>query len=141
MRKRLLRAGLSWFFLRALNEVFVMLVILTTENDGGLEDVIATHFGRCKTFTLVELEEGKVKSSKAIENPYYTAHQPFKVPEFLSTLKPSVVICGGVGPRAIGAMRDLGVKLVYGCSGKVSTVIQDFSDGKIVEGENTCHHV
>jgi len=37
---------------------------------GGLDDVVSPVFGRCSTFTLVDVEDGEVASHEVIQNPH-----------------------------------------------------------------------
>ena len=107
----------------------------------NLESEIAEHFGRCPFFILVTVENKKIKSFEAIENPYFKDHKPFAVPNFISKINPDVFICKGIGPRAITALSELKIDLIYGCSGKVKDVVDDFLNDNLKNDVNVCHHV
>jgi predicted Fe-Mo cluster-binding NifX family protein len=118
-----------------------MKIIIPSAEQGGLDDGLASHFGRCPVFTVVEVENGKVKDVGVVENPYFEQHMPFAVPGFLATLKPDLVICSGVGPRAIDELERLGIKFIYGCEGKVGEVIDAYLKDKLELKGNVCEHV
>ena len=44
-------------------------IAVATNGNDGLEDVVSKVFGRAKTFTIVDIEDEKIKSSSIIENP------------------------------------------------------------------------
>ncbi|MEM3507318.1 MAG: NifB/NifX family molybdenum-iron cluster-binding protein [Candidatus Bathyarchaeia archaeon] len=46
-----------------------MKVAIPTKAYLGLEDTISEVFGKAKTFTIVELENNKIKNVKVIDNP------------------------------------------------------------------------
>jgi predicted Fe-Mo cluster-binding NifX family protein len=47
-------------------------IAIPTKGQGGLEDVVSSVFGRANTFTVVDVEEGVVKSVRVLENPAVT---------------------------------------------------------------------
>jgi predicted Fe-Mo cluster-binding NifX family protein len=44
-------------------------IAIATNGKDGLEDVVSNVFGRAKTFTIVDVEEGEIKNSSILENP------------------------------------------------------------------------
>ena len=60
-------------------------------------DYVSAHFGRCASYTIVDIEEGKVINREEIPNP---GHQPGFLPQYLSDRGVNVIIAGGMGPRA-----------------------------------------
>jgi predicted Fe-Mo cluster-binding NifX family protein len=44
-------------------------IAIPTKGKGGLKDVASDVFGRANTFTLVNIENNKVKDVKAVKNP------------------------------------------------------------------------
>jgi len=58
---------------------------------------VSAHFGRCPSFTIADIEEGKVSSVEEINNP---GHQPAFLPNFLAERGVKYIICGGMGNRA-----------------------------------------
>ncbi|MBU1147322.1 MAG: dinitrogenase iron-molybdenum cofactor, partial [Candidatus Omnitrophica bacterium] len=43
-------------------------------------DLVSEHFGRCPTFTIVDIEDSEVKNKELVSNP---GHQPGAIPQFL----------------------------------------------------------
>jgi predicted Fe-Mo cluster-binding NifX family protein len=115
-------------------------IVLTSEGS-SLEDRVADHFGRCPYFIVVETEGGKIKSQKAVENPYFRDHVPFAVPEFISKFKPDVLITGGIGPRALQVFESMDIKVIHGFSGKNREAVERYLKGVIESDLNPCEHV
>ena len=44
------------------------MIAIATNEKNGLEDVVSNVFGRAKTFTIVDIEDGKIESVKVVEN-------------------------------------------------------------------------
>ncbi len=72
-----------------------MKVAVASKGLQKLEDEVSEVFGRAKTFTIVEVEDGEVKDVRAVENP--AASYDY-----------------GAGPIAVKMLADLGVKAVVG---------------------------
>lgn len=98
--------------------------------------VVSGHFGRCPEFTLAEIEEGKVKDRKEIENP---GHKPGYIPQFLNEKGVDMLVTGGIGRKAISMFDDLGVKVVTGLEGEnIDKVIEQLVEGDVESDENPC---
>ena len=96
---------------------------------------VSEHFGRCPEFTIVEIEDNKIKNKKIIENP---GHMTGFLPKFLKEQGVSYVIAGGAGFRAQELFEQFGIKLIIGIQGKVNDVIKGFIKGKLKQGEDLC---
>jgi len=44
-------------------------IAFPTKTHAGLEDVVSEVFGKAKTFTIVDIEDGEVKDLQVIDNP------------------------------------------------------------------------
>ena len=117
-----------------------MVKIAVTSEGNGMEGTICMHFGHCPEFVVVEAEGEKITSVKAVPNPYLEQHIPGALPKFVKELEAEVLIAGGIGSRAIDVFDSLGIKVVFGASGKVSDAVSDYLKGKLKEGENICSH-
>lgn len=98
-------------------------------------DLVSAHFGRCPSFTIVELEDGTVISKHVIDNP---GHHPGFLPQFLHERGVNAIIAGGMGQRAEMLFEENGIKTIMGVSGKVDEVIKQAVQGKLKGGESLC---
>jgi predicted Fe-Mo cluster-binding NifX family protein len=96
---------------------------------------VSAHFGRCPSFTIVEIEKGNVLAVEEINNP---GHQPAFLPNFLAERGVKYIICGGMGNRAQMLFAEKKITPVIGVTGKIEEVIGKFVQGKLEAGESFC---
>lgn len=96
---------------------------------------VSAHFGRCPTFTIAEIGEGKILKVEEINNP---GHQPAFLPNFLAECGVKYIICGGMGRRAQGLFAEKEIIPIVGVTGKVTEVIEKFVQGELKGGESLC---
>jgi len=108
-----------------------MKIAVSTETNNGLESIIAHHFGRCPFFALVDVEGTNVKAVEVVENPYYGAHQPGQVPDFIHQQKADVMLSGGMGGRAIQFFEQFGIQTATGATGTVQSALEGYLDGEL----------
>ncbi|QLH75682.1 MAG: NifB/NifX family molybdenum-iron cluster-binding protein [Methanomassiliicoccales archaeon] len=106
-----------------------------------MDDDVHEHFGRAPTFTLYDTESGAVWT---IENTGEHMGGSARPPQLLQAEGVSIVLCGGLGPKAIRSLRERGIEVYVGCSGKVSDALESWWRGLLDKAgpENACreHH-
>ena len=77
------------------------------------DSMLSAHFGHCEQFALFDVEEQKkeIIEKELIPSP---VHQPGLLPEWLAEKGVSVVIAGGMGPRAQDIFQQNGISVVLG---------------------------
>lgn len=90
-----------------------MRIAVATVN-GGLDDFVNQHFGRTPTFTIVEIEDGEIKSVKVVPNPGASAPRGAGVQaaQFCINEGADVVIAGQFGPNSAQVLQASGIKFV-----------------------------
>ncbi len=96
---------------------------------------VSAHFGRCPTFTIAGIGEGKILKVEEINNP---GHQPAFLPNFLAECGVKYIICGGMGRRAQNLFAEKEITPIVGVTGKVTEVIEKFVQGELEGGESLC---
>ena len=96
---------------------------------------VSAHFGRCPVFTIVEVEDGKVKSREEVPNP---VHEPGYLPEFLRSKGVGRIVAGGMGQRAVMLFNAAGIEITVGVAGPVDAVIEKLAGGTL-EGPERSH--
>jgi predicted Fe-Mo cluster-binding NifX family protein len=114
-----------------------MKIAFASEENKGLESMVAQHFGRCPYYVFVDVESNDVKSIETKENPYFDSHEPGVVPQFIAKENANVIIAGGMGPRAIEWFEKLGVQPITGTNGKVKDALDKYLEGKL-SGAGPC---
>ena len=98
---------------------------------------VSAHFGRCSSYTIFEVKEGKILNREEILNP---GHQPGFLPLFLSEMGVNCIICGGMGPRAQGLFAEKNIETIIGVQGPVDEVMEKFLNQELEAGEDMCEH-
>ena len=107
-----------------------MRVAISTEGE-----FVSSHFGRCPTFTLVDIENSKVIRKTEISNP---GHQPGFIPKFLHQKGVNCIVCGGMGQRAKAFFDEYGIQTIVGVRGKIDEVIEELLKGTLEGKESLC---
>lgn len=100
--------------------------------DGGF---VSQHFGRCPSFTMVDIEKGKTLKREEVENP---GHSPGVIPKFLYEKGANMVASGGMGAKAADLFKDFGIQIVTGVEGSIEEVIQRLEKGVLESNESLC---
>ncbi len=98
---------------------------------------VSAHFGRCQSYTIVDIKEGHVLRIGEIPNP---GHQPGFLPKFLSEKGVNCIIAGGMGPRAQGLFAQQNIETIIGVQGPVIEVVQKFIKQELEVGDDLCGH-
>jgi len=114
-----------------------MKVALPTVGYRGLEEELSPHFGRTPTFTIVdtEKEEWEVISNKSEHSGGIGSP-----PEHLLGEGVEVVLCTGLGIRAIEAFKQYDMEVYVGAMGKVKDALEQWKRGKLAKAsdDNAC---
>ena len=98
-------------------------------------EYVSAHFGRCPSFTIVEIEGENILSKEVVANP---GHRPAFLPQFLSEKGVSCIITGGMGRRAEALFAEKSIKTLVGITGRVNDVIEELISGRLEGGESLC---
>ena len=98
-------------------------------------DLVSAHFGRCPTFTIVDIDGGNVIRRETLDNP---GHQPGFIPQFLHEKGVECIVCGGMGRRATGFFSEYGIETVLGITGRIDEVIGKIQKGTLKGDASLC---
>lgn len=98
-----------------------------------------THFGGADSFALYTVDPASRVVSERLElSPPDHARGVF--PVWLRQLGASVVIAGGMGPRATGILAQHGIQVVLGAQGDdPDAMVLSFLDGTLAATGEPCH--
>jgi predicted Fe-Mo cluster-binding NifX family protein len=88
-----------------------MKIVVPTDGRKGMEDRVAEHFGRCNTYTFLD---GGGKVVEIIDNTSEHMGGSGLPPELMKRHGAGVLLCRGLGPRALDMCAQLGIE-VYVC--------------------------
>ncbi len=104
---------------------------------GGM---MSPHFGHCEEFALFDVDEQskEITSKEFIPSP---EHEPGLLPVWLAEKGASVIIAGGMGPRAVELFQENGISVVLGCvESDPEKAVLGHINGTLAIGDNVCDH-
>lgn len=104
---------------------------------GGMDDELSEHFGGSPTFTIVDTE---TKDVKIVPNQSEHFGGTGKAPEQIESTGTTVVICRGIGPKAMIMLRDFGIDVYAGSTGNARNAFEMWSSRKLQKAsiQNAC---
>jgi predicted Fe-Mo cluster-binding NifX family protein len=99
---------------------------------------LTAHFGHCKEFAIIDVEEDKVKNKEILVPP---PHEPGVLPAWLHELKTDIVIAGGMGHRAVTLFNERGIKVITGAPvAEPEMLVEQYLSNTLTTGDNLCDH-
>jgi len=101
---------------------------------------LSMHFGHVEEFALFDVDaENKKVLGKEMGTP--PGHEPGALPKWLNEQGVDLLICGGVGRRAIGFLNQMGIDVIVGApSDAPEAVVKAYLEGTLEAEENLCDH-
>lgn len=114
-----------------------MRICVPSMGTAGLDEFVSQHFGRSPTFTVVDTESGAIDI--VVNTSTHMGGNGLPV-DALRGKDVQVVIAGSLGPKAISAFQQLGIRVFVGAAGTVKDAIDDWMDGFLTEAsiDNAC---
>jgi predicted Fe-Mo cluster-binding NifX family protein len=117
------------------------LIAIPSAQPGGLEAALGAHFGHCELYTLVAVENGKVKDVNVVPNVPHQQGGCMAPVNYLSQKGVKKLIAGGMGLRPLMGFNQVGIEVYFG--GQAQTVgeaVNAILDGKLPQfsQEHTC---
>ncbi|MCD6590904.1 MAG: NifB/NifX family molybdenum-iron cluster-binding protein [Candidatus Aenigmarchaeota archaeon] len=114
-----------------------MKIAIPTDGKNGLDERVAYHFGRCATYTILD-EEGNVV--EIIDNTSEHFGGRGMPAELLKERNVDVLLCRGIGPRAIELANNLGMDVYVGEAESVKDMFKLWKSGKLKKAtlDDTC---
>lgn len=93
----------------------MVIVAIPSLGNGGLNDGMSPRFGRCGSFTFVELGNNEIKSVKTVPNNAANAMggAGIQAAEVIGNNNANIVIAGFLGPNAANALNSLNLKIYH----------------------------
>ena len=105
-----------------------MKICIPTIGENGLNNHVGEHFGRVPTYTIVDLDTNEVK---VIPNTSEHMGGQGYPPEIMAREGVNVMVCRGLGRRAITMFEEMGIDVYIGAFGTVKDAIDDFKEGRL----------
>lgn len=95
------------------------------------------HFGKCPSFTVFTVKNGKVADKKVIDASQ-SGHAALA--GFLKGAGVDTVICGGIGGGARQMLASAGIQLISGSEGSIDDAVKSFLSGNLKDQGGSCDH-
>lgn len=115
-----------------------MKICIPTENNEGKSAKVYGHFGSAPYFTIYDTENGVVE---IINNSnQHHSHGMCQPMSSLTGKKIDVVVCGGMGARAVQKLNESGIRAYLAMTGTVAEIAEQFIKGGLSEinANNAC---
>lgn len=114
-----------------------MKIVIPTDDKLGLDSNVAEHFGRCKTYTLLD-EKGDVL--EIIDNTSEHTGGQGLPPELMKKHQANVLLCRGLGSRALNLCRELGIEVYVKDAETVRRFFEIWKDSQLQKAtsEDVC---
>lgn len=99
----------------------------------GLEAEVDQHFGRAKWLIIYDSQTGEVENIDNSATCQLVQGAGIKAAELIVEKKCTSVITGRLGPKALRALQQAGVKGYINASGTVKEAVSAFQAGKLPE--------
>lgn len=111
-----------------------MRVCVPSSGSGGLDDRVGDHFGRVPTYTIVDTETSEVE---VISNQSEHIGGSGLPADLLAQEGVDILICSGLGRRAINLFNEHGITVHVGASGRVKEAIEEWKDDRLAEASES----
>ncbi|MGB5158767.1 NifB/NifX family molybdenum-iron cluster-binding protein [Desulfobacterium sp. N47] len=99
---------------------------------GGLDGLRSGHFGQCDVFTLIDVEDGKIKSVSTVPNQEHVQGGCMVPVNFLAGHKVNALVVGGIGMRPLMGFRQVGIDVYHDdARADIRPVVEDLIAGKL----------
>jgi predicted Fe-Mo cluster-binding NifX family protein len=114
-----------------------MRVSIPTRDEKGLEGVVEQHFGKAPTYTIIDTETEEVT---VIPNDSEHTGGVGLPPEYLHKNGVNIMLCGGLGLKAVRMFESYGINVFVGAGGTVKDTFEAWKAGKLQNAtvENSC---
>lgn len=111
-----------------------MKICITAQGD-NLGSEIDQRFGRAAYFLIVDTD---TMESEAIKNPYMQAGggAGIQAAQFVANKDVEAIITGNTGPNAFQVLKEAGLSVISGVSGKAKSAIEKYKNGELKSVEN-----
>lgn len=102
-------------------------------------ETVNQHFGRSQKFLIATIENDKVISTREI-GAEALAHNHAGLSGLLIEQGVSLVILGGIGQPALDALKNAGLDVIRGVSGRCDEALQRYIRGELKDQNVSCNH-
>lgn len=103
-----------------------MKICLPTIGERGIDEMVGEHFGRVPTYTIFDTE---TEEASVIKNNTLHMGGSGYAPDLIAGAGADVMLCDGLGRRAINMFQEKGIDVYVGARGTVKQALDMFEKG------------
>jgi predicted Fe-Mo cluster-binding NifX family protein len=112
-------------------------IAIPSNGQGGLDGSRSGHFGHCDVFTLVDVDNGKIKEVSTLQNQEHVQGGCMVPVNLLSENHVTALVVGGIGMRPLMGFRQVGIQVYYDAQRvEIEPVVNDLIAGALPEIQN-----
>jgi predicted Fe-Mo cluster-binding NifX family protein len=108
----------------------IMKIAIPTMDLEGMDAIVGQHFGSSPAYTLYDTESGTVQSVPNASRHMGGQGYP---PEILHGLGVNVLVCKGLGIKALDMFSSMGIEVLIGAGETVRDTIALWKEGKLCQ--------
>ena len=116
-------------------------IAIPSVGDGGLEGERSQHFGHCDTFTLIDVEDGKITNVTTVSNAEHSEGRCLVPVNILASHKVNAIVVAGIGMRPLVGFNDAGIDVYHeNMTPAIKPVVESLITGKlpVMSPNQTC---
>lgn len=99
------------------------------------QDFVSSCFGCCPACTIVDIEEGKIRTTFVVPNPGWQ-HRYWA--DLLERNSVACLIVGKIGGNALAVIKWRGIQVISGVEGRIDDVVEKYIRGALHAAEDVC---
>ena len=109
-------------------------IAIPSMGPGGLDGQRSGHFGHCDVFTMVDVENGKIREVSTVPNESHVQGGCMVPVNLLAGHNVKALIVGGIGMRPLMGFKQVGIDVYYDeTRPEIRPVVEDLISGKLPE--------
>lgn len=114
-----------------------MKISVPSMGKSGLEDQVGQHFGKVLNYIMYDTESGEVSIISNTSEHNGGVGLP---PELMANNGVNVMLCGGLGRKAVSMFEQYGIDVFVGAQGTIRDALDAWNEGKLQKAnqENAC---
>ena len=107
-------------------------IAVPSEEQGGLDGLRSGHFGHCSVFTIIDVEDGKIKEVSTVENQSHVQGGCMVPVNLLAGHNVNALVVGGIGMRPLMGFKQVGIDVYHDDQRpEIKPVVEDLIAGKL----------
>ncbi len=109
-------------------------IAIPSNGKGGMNGTRSGHFGHCDVFTLIDVENSKIKEISILQNQEHVQGGCMVPVNLLSQNRVNALIVGGIGMRPLMGFKQVGIHVYHDDQrSKIEPVVNDLIAGHLFE--------